>query len=437
MKTINYSGPASHSILRNLQRRSRAGRPQNWPEFSGKFPGLLAMLFLSALLIGGCGSTGTAKSEDPANAPPAAVVRAVRKDISNDLQIASELQPFQEVNVYAKVSGYIEKLQVDWGTHVHRGQVLAVLEIPELQQQIEVDQAAVLRSQQDLARSREDLSQAESKYAIADLTYKRLAAVLETRPGLVAQEEIDVANGKDLEAKAGASGAKAAASAAEQALAMSRASLEKDKAMYAYSRITAPFDGVVTEIDAYGGALLPAGTSSNKGDQALCHLSQTDLLRLVIPLPERAVSDVHLGQSVAVQVADHNQTFQGKIVRFSGQIDTQTRTMHTEVDVPNPKYQLVPGMYATVQIPLHTVKGVLTVPTQAVQTSGGGHGSVLVVNSGSRIERRDVTLGLQTATDAEIISGLKENEMVIFGEQSQYKPGELVAPKAVAPSEME
>jgi RND family efflux transporter MFP subunit len=410
--------------------------PRNWSERLTKSHRTFVMLALAAALVEGCGSTGTAKSEDPANAPPAAVVRAVRKDISNDLQIASEFQPFQEVNVYAKVSGYIEKLQVDWGTHVRRGQVLAVLEIPELQQQLEVDQAAVLRSQQDLARSREDLSQAESKYAVADLTYKRLAAVLQTRPGLVAQEEVDVADGKDLEAKAGASGAKAAASAAEQALAMSRASLEKDKAMYAYSRITAPFDGVVTEIDAYGGALLPAGTSS-KGDQALCHLSQTDLLRLVIPLPERAVSDVHLGQTVAVQVADHNLTFQGKIVRFSGQIDTQTRTMHTEVDVPNPKYQLVPGMYATVQIPLHAVKGVLTVPTQAVQSSGGAHGSVLVVNSGSRIERRDVTLGLQTATETEIVSGLQLNEMVIFGEQSQYKPGELVAPKVVAPSEME
>src|ERR1700723_2482221 len=109
MKTINDSGPTSHSILRNLRRRSRAARPQNWREFSGKFRGLLVMLFLFELLIGGCGSTGTAKSEDPANAPTAAVVRAVRKDISNDLQIASELQPFQEVNVYAKGSGYIQK----------------------------------------------------------------------------------------------------------------------------------------------------------------------------------------------------------------------------------------------------------------------------------------------------------------------------------------
>ena len=247
------------------------------------------LLFMASVFVGGCGSTGATKSEDPANAPAAGVVRVVRKDLSDTLQIDSEFEPFQEVSVYAKVSGYIQKLDVDWGTHVRRGQVLAVLEIPELQQQLEVDEAAVLRSEQDLARAKEELSQAESKYAVTDLTYKRLATVMQTRPGLVAQEEVDVANGKDLEAKAGASGAKAEVSATEQALAMSKAALEKDKAMFAYARITAPFDGVVTEIDAYGGALLPAGTSSNKGDQALCHLSENDLLRLVIPVPERAV----------------------------------------------------------------------------------------------------------------------------------------------------
>ncbi|MGB2642559.1 MAG: efflux RND transporter periplasmic adaptor subunit [Candidatus Acidiferrum sp.] len=395
------------------------------------------MLGLAAALTGGCGSTDAAKKENAANAPPAAVVRVMRTDLVDTLQIDSEFKPFQEVNVYAKVSGYIQKLDVDWGSHVRRGQVLAVLEIPELQQQLEVDQAAVLRSEQDLERAREDLSQAESKYAVADLTYKRLNTVLQTRPGLVAQEEVDVANGKDLEAKAGASGAKAAVSAAQQALAMSKASLEKDKALYSYSRITAPFDGVVTEIDAYGGALLPAGTSSNKGDQALCHLSENDLLRLVIPVPERAVSDIHLGESVDVVVSNNNQTFQGKIARFADSIDTQVRTMHTEIDVPNPKYQLVPGMYASVRIPLRSEKGVLTVPPQAVQSAGGTRGSVLIVNAESRIERRDVTLGLQTATETEIVSGLQQNEMVIFGEQSQYKPGQLVAPKVIAPAEME
>jgi RND family efflux transporter MFP subunit len=397
-------------------------------------------LILGALVAGalaaGCGSAGKNKTE-AADAPQAPVVKVARKDLSSTLQIASEFQPFQEVNVYAKVSGYIQKLYVDWGTHVHKGQVLAVLEIPELQQQLELDEAAVRRSEQDLGRTREDQSQAESKYSVADLTYNRLATVIKTRPGLVAQEEVDVANGKDLEAKSGVTGAKAAVSGAQQALLIAKASLEKDKAMFAYSRMTAPFDGVVTEINAYGGALLPAGTSSNKGDQALCHLSENDLLRLVIPLPERAIGDIHIGDSVAVEVSNADKTFQGKIARFSDQIDTQTRTMHTEIDVPNPKYLLVPGMYATVRIPLHTVKGVLTLPTQAVQTSGNAKGTVLLVNASRQVERRDVTIGLQTATQIEILSGLQENDTVVFGEQSQFKSGQLVTPRVVAPSEME
>src|SRR5712664_1973425 len=436
MKIRDHAQATSDESLRNSMTTIRPVRPQNWSERMAKSRRLWAMLFVAAVLVGGCGSAGKADPENPSNAPHVGVVKVARKDLSSNLQIASELMPFQEVNVYAKVSGYIQKLNVDWGTHVRKGQLLAVLEIPELQQQLELDEAAVRRSEHDLARMREDLNSAESKYAVANLTYGRLATVLQTRPGLVAQEDVDVASGKNLEAKAGVSGAKAAGSAAEQALMVAKAALEKDKAIYAYSRIAAPFDGVVTRIDAYTGALLPAGTSSN-GDQALCHLSENDLLRLVIPLPERAVGDVHLMQTVVVQVSNNNQKFEGKIVRFSGQIDTQTRTMHTEVDVRNPKYQLVPGMYATVQIPLHAVVDVLTVPTQAVQSSSGNHGTVLVVNAGSKIEKRDVVLGLQTATDMEILSGLQEKEMVVFGEQSQYKPGELVVPTPMTPSEME
>jgi RND family efflux transporter MFP subunit len=398
---------------------------------------ICVLLLMAALVFTGCGSSGKATADEANIAPTVGVVKVTRKDLGSTLEIASELQPFQEVNVYAKVSGYIHKVYVDWGSHVRTGDLLAVLEIPELQQQLELDQAAVRRSENDLTRAREDLAQANSKFQVTDLTYKRLSTVMQTKPGLVAQEEVDVAEGKDLEAKAGVSGAQAAVAGSEQALAISRASLEKDRALFAYSRITAPFDGVVTGINAYTGALLPAGTSSTKADQSLCRLSQTDLLRLVIPLPERAVPDIHQGQSVAVQVSSKNEAFEGKIVRFSGQIDTETRTMHTEVNVPNPKYELVPGMYASVRIPLHTVKNALTVPAQAVQPGSEGHGTVLVVNSNNRIEKRDVTLGLESATDKEILSGLRENEMVVFGEQSVYKPGQLVTPRAIQPSEME
>jgi RND family efflux transporter MFP subunit len=288
-----------------------------------------------------------------------------------------------------------------------------------------------------VAREHEEVSRSESAYTVADLTYTRLANVQKTQPELVAQQEIDVAQGKDREASAGVSASKDALAASEQALEAARAALQKDRALFAYARITAPFDGVVTEIDAYTGALLPAGTSSNKGDQALCHLSQNNLLRLVIPVPERAVADVCLGETVDVHISTINRTLKGKIARVSDQIDMGTRTMHTEVDVPNPNYELIPGMYATVQIPLHTVHNALTVPVQAVRLSGDHRGSVLVVDRDDKIQRRDVIAGIQGATAVEILSGIAENELVVFGEQSQYKPGQRVTPTPITPGEID
>jgi RND family efflux transporter MFP subunit len=158
---------------------------------------------------------------------------------------------------------------------------------------------------------------------------------------------------------------------------------------------------------------------------------------LVIPVPERAVPDLRLGELIDVKVSATGKTFSGKVVRFSDQIDLQTRTMHTEVQVPNPNYELVPGMYASAEIPLQRADKVLTVPTQVVQAAGADKGTVLVVNGANQIERRDVTLGLQTATQAEIASGLKEGDRVVFGSQSQYQPGQLVTPKEIQAQEME
>lgn len=397
---------------------------------------LLALLLAGGILAG-CGGGSSAKADDPANAPTAAVVKVARRDLTNSLEIASELQPTQEIEVYAKVSGYIKKLSVDWGTHVKQGQILAVLEIPELQQQLHQDEAALHRSEQDYSRAQEELNRAESAYKVAHLTYTRLADVQTSRPELVAQQEIDIAQGKDLEASAGVSAARDALAAAQQGMLSAKAALEKDRAMYAYARMTAPFEGVVTEVYAYTGALLPAGTNSNKGTLALCRLSQNNLLRLVIPVPERAVSDIRAGETVVVEVSGVKKPFNGQIAHISGQIETQTRTMHAEVEVPNPKYELVPGMYASVKIPLHSAVNVLSVPVQAVQSADEGQGSVLVVLADNRLEKRTVKLGLQTATHFEVLSGLQQDEMVLFGEQGQYKPGQLVKPKIVEPAEME
>lgn len=392
----------------------------------------LTFLILVAFAAG-CGSSSKPVADDPANTPSAPVVKVTRQDLSNNLEIASEFQPYQEIDVDAKVSGYIQKLHIDWGTHVRSGQVLADLEIPELQQQLQQDDASLHRSESDLERARDDVDQANSAYNIAHLTFTRLQGVQKSQPGLISQQDIDVAQSKDQGTSAGVSGAKHALAAAQQASDAAKANLNKDKALYAYSHITAPFDGVVTKMYAFTGALLPAGTSSNIGNSALCRLSQNNILRLVIPVPERAVPEIHLGQVIAVAVSALDKTFEGKIVRTAGQIDMETRTMHTEVQVPNQNYELVPGMYASVQVPLQNVKSVLVVPIQAVQAGSGGRGTVLLVNSQNTIESRQVALGLQSATEVEILSGLNENDTVIFGELGQYHSGEVVTPKAVQP----
>jgi RND family efflux transporter MFP subunit len=395
-------------------------------EWGGLAPALFALGVL-------CGCGGSGKPNATSNIPHVPVVKVVREDISSTLQIASEFQPYQEIDVYAKVSGYVQKLNINWGTHVKQGQLMAVLEIPELEEQVHYDEAAMRSSQSELTRAQEELSRTQSNYQVAHLTYTRLSGVWNTQPGLISQEELDVAQGKDLEANASVSAAKAALAAAQQMVGAANATLEKDRQMYAYSRITAPFDGVVTQLNAYVGALLPGGTSSSKGDLSLCRLSQNDLLRLVIPVPERSVPDVHIGDTLAVQVSTLNRTFHGKVVRFSDEIDTMTRTMHTEIDVPNPKYVLVPGMYASVVLPLQTVRHALVIPLQAVRSTAEDRGSVMVVSPSNTIEKREVTLGLKTPTDIEVSSGLQENEMVVFGEQSQYTPGEHVIPTMVQP----
>lgn len=369
-------------------------------------------------------------------APIAAVVKVERQDISSSLDIASEFLPFQEIDVYAKESGYIKKLYIDWGTHVKQGQLMAELEIPELQEQLQGDQAAVTRAQQDLGRAHEELSRAQSAYQVAHVTYTREAEVQKTRPELISQEEIDVAQGKDLETSAGVSAAKDSVAGSEAALANAKASLAKDNALYGYARMTAPFNGVVTKMYAYTGALLPAGTSSNVGESALCRLSQNDLLRLVIPVPEHYAGDIKMGMPIQVKVSALNKTFTGQVIRFSDQIDLSTRTMHTEVQVPNPSYELIPGMYADVQLPVHTDKNALTLPIQAVQTKGSDAGTVLIVDSANHIDKRSVTLGIQTANRVEILVGVKDGELAIYGEQDQYQPGMLVKPQLTEPAEM-
>lgn len=389
-------------------------------------------VLLSVLCAGfaGCSQkTAAEATKDPA-APIVGVTTVVRQNIAQDLSIAAEFQPYQEVSVYAKVSGYIKHLDVDWGTRVKTGQLLAVLEIPELQQQIDEDEAAVQKSIQDVASASEKVNQAKAAYDIAHLTSTRLIQVSKSQPGLVAQEELDVAAGKDLQASANYSAAKDTLAAANEELLVSKAALQKDQAMYSYSRITAPFDGVVTELEAYTGALLPAGTSSNKGDLALCRISQINPLRLTIPVPESAVHLIHIGLPADVQVPSLKKTYQGKVARFSDRIDMDTRTMYTEIDVPNPNREIVPGMYAYAKLVLQQHADALVVPVQVLQQGATG-ATVFRVGAGDKVQQVTVTLGLQTATQAEILSGLSEGDELVVSPPATLHAGATISPQKV------
>ena len=182
------------------------------------------------------------------------------------------------------------------------------------------------------------ITRAESGHHMAHITYTRLTDVAKKRPGLVAQQEIDDAHSKDLMAEAQVAAAKSNLSASLQAVGITKADLARSKTMSGYTRVTAPFTGVVTKRFADTGSMIQAGTASQTQAMPLVRLSQNGLLRLILPVPESAVPGVHVGQQVEVTVPSLNRIFPGKVARFAEKVQTATRTMETEVDVHNPKY---------------------------------------------------------------------------------------------------
>ncbi len=389
-------------------------------------------MILAAVLALGLSSCGhNEKVEaDAQQAATVGVTRVVKKTLTRKITLSSELVPFQEIDVYAKESGYVQKLDVDYGTRVKAGQTIATLEIPELQAQLQQDQAEIKNAMDQVNRADHELKRYDAQYKALHLEYTRLNSVFETQPGIVAQQEVDDAQGKDLAAGSQVDAGKAALDAAQSQLAESRAKLVHDQALYDYSKITAPFAGVVTERYANLGTLVQAGTSSSTQAMPIVRLSQDDLFRLVIPIPESYVRYIHVGDQVDVRVPSLNQTFPGKVARFSVDVREDTRTMHTEVDVANPDRVLIPGLYAEADVVLEHRVDVPAIPIQAIDHQGDKT-TALVVNRDNQIEDRPVTLGLETATDAEVLSGLSAGEQVVVSDRGGLKAGQKVHPQVV------
>ncbi len=272
---------------------------------------VIAAVVAKRARAGSPGST-TAKETGAGNehVPYAAVAAAKRETIATSLSIAGQFIPYQNVELHAKVAGYIRHIDVDIGDRVHQGQVLAVLEIPELVAQVDEAKAAVHHAEEEITRAQSDVSRAEADHVALNANAARLVNTDKARPGLIAQQELDDATAKDRASGAQVDAAKSALSAARQQLEAARANQQHYSALFDYARITAPYDGVVTWRFSDTGSLVQAGTSNTSGLPVVT-VAQINVLRLRIPVPESIAAIVKIGDSADVHVQATGEHFTG------------------------------------------------------------------------------------------------------------------------------
>ncbi len=393
--------------------------------FTGRV--LVSGALLSTLCVTAC-HTGEGSSEArAATIRTARVAVAQRGDISHVLTLAGQFQPYQVVDVHPKVSGYMKKINVDIGDIVHQGQTLAVLEVPELKAQLHQTEFEVDQSREEIARAQHEINRAEAQHAALHEQYLRLKRAAEGHPGLIAQQELDNARAGDLSAEAQVDSAKSTLAAAQQHMGSAQADNQRVQALHDYTNVVAPISGVVVWRYADTGALIQGGTNSNNQDLPIVRLSQSSLLRLRLPVPENDVRYVHEGDRIQLRVDAINRALSGKIVRFTREVNFETRTMETEVDVDNSDLSISTGMYANAMIRLAHVENVVTIPLEAI-TLEDRKQMVHVLDASNHVHIRSVQIGMEGSRLAEIQSGLEAGERVIVGGQEKYQEGELVNP---------
>jgi RND family efflux transporter MFP subunit len=395
----------------------------------GRWLAFPSVALLSGVLAA-CSVSGKVNQPEQSTVPTVGVVMVTKANLQQSLTVSSELVPFQQIDVYAKEAGFVSQLNVDYGTRVKAGQVMAVLEIPELVEQLAQNEAAVRDAQQEVNRYQENVNSVQAQQNVTHLQYTRINGVAQAKPGLVAQQEVDDWQAKDLAASAQVAGANASLQAAQSRLDGAKAKLRHDQVIFDYSKITAPFQGVVTKRYANLGTLMQTGVNLSVNVLPLVQLSEDDLFRLVIPVPESYVPRIKVGDPVKVRVDSLDKDFPGRVSRISVDVERQTRTMHTEVDVPNPQRVMMPGMYVDATLRIAMQNGAVAVPKETVNIEGDER-SVWVVDPSGVVEHRPIKVGVETPTQVEVLSGLQVGELVAAGDRSRLHAGMKVHPKMI------
>ncbi|HEY1805784.1 MAG TPA: efflux RND transporter periplasmic adaptor subunit [Terracidiphilus sp.] len=388
---------------------------------------IAATMFSFTACLVACHSNSHEPDPDAGQPPSARVAAAARGNLAHTLSLAGQFQPYQVVDVHPKVTGFMQKIYVDIGDRVQKGQTLAVLEVPELSAQLKGSGFEMAQAKDDLLRAQHEIKRAEATHAALHTDYQRLLEASKSQPGLVAQQELDDAQSKDLSSESQVDAAKAAADSAREHTEVAHADNDRVQALQNYTNVVAPLAGVVVWRYADTGALIQSGTNSNEQDIPIVRLSQSGLLRLRMPIPEDDIRFVHIGDPMQIRVDAIGRSFTGKVARFTRDVNFETRTMETEIDVENSDLSISPGMYANAQMQLAHADGVITVPVEALVLKGDRQ-TVYVLDSGNRVHVRNVEVGLRGSKLAEIKSGLEAGDRVVLGGQDNYTEGERVSP---------
>jgi RND family efflux transporter MFP subunit len=390
-------------------------------------------LLLAVLGGAACDRSQATSTTDklPAELPAVAVAKVGAETLARELVLTGEFRPYQSIELHAKVAGYLKAIEVDVGDRVRAGQLVATLEIPEIAPDLTHAAAEIRRATSELVRLRGELERAEANRALIDLSHNRLLAAASTEPGLIAQQELDDVAARKRVAAGTVAAATAAIASAEQQIEAARATEQRIRAMADYTRIVAPFAGLITKRYADPGAMIQAGTASQTQAMPVVRLAQIDRLRLAVPVPESAAPRIRVGAPVRIRVQSLDSSLEGRVARVTKTVELDTRTMTAEIDVPNQSGQLFPGLYAEVGLTLEKRDSALTVPVQAV--SGHDiHRSVTVVGPDGTLHERSIRIGLETAALVEVVDGLAANELVVVGNRSQLRAGQRVQPKLMS-----
>ncbi len=406
----------SSVTMRKLEPVAKPKRGLSWRVVAGT---ALALVVLSgALAVGAIPRLRQEKelnlaAAEAATLPPNVDVALARQAPTDSERILpGNAQPLVEASLYARATGYIKTRLVDIGDRVEEGQLLAVIAAPDID-----DQLAQARA--NLEQARATLKQNEANYVLAKTVLARSHSISARGTGVISQEELD-------QEKAAADATRASVENARASIKVSEAAVQRYTDLQAFERIVAPFPGIVTARHIDVGDLVSADSTTRE----LFHLMRTDVLRVFVNVPQVFATDVSDGQAAAVyRREDPKRPFTGKVTRTANALDLNTRTLLTEVQVPNPEGALRPGMYLQVKFVFGRQVTPVLVPSAALATRANGP-RVAVLDAKQQVHYREVKLGRDYGAEVEVVAGLNAGEQVVVHPGDDLPEGKTVVPAA-------